>query len=257
MKFRLALCALLFVASISGGAEWAVESARNEASSAAELVHRQIRVENTLTNESATIELALFSTRTQMLRMIDNPNGASDLAQAAQANGCLAGTNGGYFDPNFAPLGLRVIDGKMVAPLMRARLLTGVLLSSREATQILRVSEYSAKRNAYSAVQCGPLLVDGGHAVKGLDRTRVARRTFAVVGTERAALGFCSEVSLAQLSQILSGTRLAENFKISRALNLDGGSSSAFWFKRAQGSPFSIVEYKNVRDFVGVIPKQN
>jgi hypothetical protein len=50
---------------------------------------------------------------------------------------------------------------------------------------------------------------------------------------------------------------LGEDFRINRALNLDGGSSSAFWFKRSNGSVFSISEMKNVRDFIGLVPKQN
>jgi uncharacterized protein YigE (DUF2233 family) len=257
MKSSPIFFVLLFIAAFSGRAEWVIHSARNEAGPAAGVVHRQVQVEDAIAGESATLELAFFSTKANLLRVIDNPSGTYDLAQAMPANQCLAGVNGGYFDPSFAPLGLRIIDGKMVRPVVRARLMTGILLSARENMQILRVGEYSARRKAYSAVQCGPLLVDGGHAVKGLDRTRVARRTFAVVGTERAALGFCSEVSLGQLSQILSGVRLAENFKISRALNLDGGSSSAFWFKRSNGTPFSIVEYKTVRDFVGIVPKKD
>ena len=124
-------------------------------------------MEDASAGESATLELVFFSAKASLLRVIDNPNGASDLAQAMPANECLAGVNGGYFDPNFAPLGLRIIDGKMVQPVVRARLMTGFLLSSRENTQILRVGEYSARRKAYSAVQCGPLLVDGAQPVKG------------------------------------------------------------------------------------------
>ena len=59
---------------------------------------------------------------------------------------------------------------------------------------------------------------------------------------------------LTDLSKILT-TQFAPNFKIHRALNLDGGSSSAFWFKRADGSVFSIPEQKTVRDFVAIVPK--
>jgi hypothetical protein len=43
--------------------------------------------------------------------------------------------------------------------------------------------------------------------------------------------------------------------KVQRALNLDGGSSSALWFKRKDGTVFSIREQKSVRDFVAVVPK--
>jgi hypothetical protein len=150
---------------------------------------------------------------------------------------------------------LRIIDGKVVRPALRARLMTGVLLSAPGVIQILRLGEYSVHRKATAAVQCGPLLVEGGMPVKGLDRTRAARRTFALMAGDRAALGLCSETSLAGAAQILSALRLENGVKVSRALNLDGGSSSAFWFKRADGSIFSISEMKNVRDFIGVVPR--
>ena len=71
----------------------------------------------------------------------------------------------------------------------------------------------------------------------------------------RALLGFCSEVSLADLANILATTSVTADLKIQRAINLDGGSSSAFWFARENGSVFSVPEQKPVRDFVGVLPK--
>ncbi len=39
-----------------------------------------------------------------------------------------------------------------------------------------------------------------------------------------------------------------------RALNLDGGSSTAFWFA-GKGDVFSIREAKSVRDFVAIVPR--
>jgi uncharacterized protein YigE (DUF2233 family) len=169
---------------------------------------------------------------------------------------CLAGANGGYFDPDYTPIGLLVVDGNVVAPLQRARLLTGVLTASSRKVQILRIREFSRHQKLDEAIQCGPFLVDFGRRVHGLDDSRSARRTFAAVGNnERAALGSCSEVSLAQLAEILATTQLAEDFRIQRVLNLDGGSSSAFWFGRENGAAYSIPGQKTVRDFVGVVPK--
>jgi hypothetical protein len=57
------------------------------------------------------------------------------------------------------------------------------------------------------------------------------------------------------LGQILATTPIAADSKIDRALNLDGGSSSAFWFMWEDGSAFSIPGQKPVRDFVAVVPK--
>jgi hypothetical protein len=67
-----------------------------------------------------------------------------------------------------------------------------------------------------------------------------------------AALGISSGLTLAQLSDALSSVPLRDDFKIWRAMNLDGGSSSAFWFARKNGGALSIPEEKSVRDFVGI-----
>jgi uncharacterized protein YigE (DUF2233 family) len=256
MKSRALVAALLLACAAHVHAAWQIASVSEESSAGAGLEHRHIALEDADTAESATLELALFSSKTATLRVVDNADGASDLARAMRANGCIAGVNGGYFDTNFAPLGLRIANGKAFARLIRARLLTGILLSTNDGVQILRVGEYGkSRRNPIAALQCGPLLVDGSRAVKGLEPTRLARRTFAVVAGDRAALGFCSDVSLAQLAQILSGVALADDFKVQRALNLDGGSSSAFWFRREKGGALSLPEEKTVRDFVGIVPK--
>lgn len=253
---RTVLALLLFGVSAVRG-QWTATSSRSESSPAGDLIHQHVRLEDMATGKSAAVDLALFPIKSKfLLRVIDNAGGSADLAGAVPAAGCLAAVNGGYFDPNFAPLGLRIVDGKILKPLIHARLMTGILISSPGSTQILRVAEYSRHRNAYSALQCGPLLVDAGRPVKGLDATRTARRTFAVVGNDRAALGICSSVSLAQLAQILAVTYLAEDSKVQRALNLDGGSSSAFWFRR-DGDAFSISEVKSVRDFVGIVLKKD
>ena len=107
----------------------------------------------------------------------------------------------------------------------------------------------------HDALQCGPFLVDRGQPVPGLNDTRSARRSFVVAsGSDRAAIGFCSGVTLAQLGKILGTPGLAPDLKVQRALNLDGGSSSAFWFAGERG-PFSISEQKTVRNFVAVAPK--
>jgi uncharacterized protein YigE (DUF2233 family) len=169
--------------------------------------------------------------------------------------GCLAGVNGAYFDPDNKPVGLLISDARLIAPLRKARLLSGVLSVAKGQVRLQRVSEFSMKGRITQALQCGPFLVDHGRSVAGLDNSRSARRTFvAVGGANEIALGSCSSVSLAQLSRILASGKIGGDLKIDRALNLDGGSSSAFWFGGGD-EPFSIPEQKTVRDFVGVVAK--
>jgi exopolysaccharide biosynthesis protein len=253
-KLKAAL--LFLVVAATAHAEWKILSADSE-SGRAGILHQNVVLKDAETNERATIDFALFSTRSCTLRLIDQPTPPrSDLAYAMRRERCLAAANGGYFDPDYAPIGLLVVDGKVVAPLQRARLLTGVLTASLRRMQILRIREFSRHQKLDAAVQSGPFLVDLGERVGGLDDSRSARRTFAATGNnDRAAIGFCSEVSLAQLAEILATTQLAEDFRIQRALNLDGGSSSAFWFARENGAAYSIPEQKTVRDFVAVVAR--
>ena len=233
-------------------ADWQIVATSNESSPVAGLVHRYLKLAETETGVRAIVDLALFSTKACKLRVIDNPDGAADLAATMRREDCLAGVNGGYFDPNFGPLGLRIVDGEITSRLIHGRLMTGVVASSDNLTQIFRVGEFSLRRKWNAAVECGPFLVDLAKPVKGLEATRAARRTFAVTGSgDRAAVGFASEMALADLARILA--KPLGDFKVQRALNLDGGSSSAFWFKRETGNAYSISEQKNVRDFVGIV----
>jgi uncharacterized protein YigE (DUF2233 family) len=239
----------------SARADWVVTSSQTDRAAVAGLEHRRLVLAESGTKERATLDLALFSTKTATLRVIDNPTSEDDLAAVMQREHCVAGVNGGYFDPANAPVGLLISDGKLIAPLRKARLLSGVMIVANGRVQLLRFAEYSSRRNAIDALQCGPFLVDRGQPVAGLDDTRSARRTFIVTGgSDRAGIGYCSDATLAQLGKILATPTLAPELRVQRALNLDGGSSSAFWFA-GERSPFSIPEQKTVRDFVAVVPK--
>ena len=254
-EFLFGSALLLFaLAATAHGEDWTIVSANSEPGRAG-VSHRHIVLENAATRQIA-VDLAIFSTKSCSLRVIQNENGAAALGDMMRQEGCLASVNGGYFNDKFAPIGLRIVNGQMIASLQRARLITGVLVASSRGVQIVRTREFSQQQKFNAAIQCGPFLIDQGRSIRGLEKTRAARRTFAAVGgVDRAALGSCTDVSLSELAKILETTGLAEDFKIQRALNLDGGSSSGFWFKRANGSAFSISEEKIVRDFVAVVPK--
>jgi uncharacterized protein YigE (DUF2233 family) len=239
----------------SARADWTVTSSQTERAAVAGVEHRRVVLTERGTGERATLDLALFSTKAATLRVIDNPTGEDNLAAVMRREHCLAGVNGGYFDPENRPVGLLITDGKLLAPLRKARLLSGVMIVSNGRVQLLRFAEYSSRRNATAALQSGPFLVDHGQPVAGLDNTRSARRTFIVAaGFDRVGIGYCSEATLAQLGKILATTGLASDLKVQRALNLDGGSSSAFWFA-GEGKPFSISEQKPVRDLLAIVPR--
>ena len=244
---------LLLVASARS--EWIVTSSQTERAVTGGIEHRRVILSDSAADEQAMLDAAIFSSSSIRVRVIDNPTGGENLSDAMRSEHCIAGVNGGYFDLANAPVGLLISDGKLIVPLRKAKLLSGVMVVTNGRVQLLRTTEYSSKRKATAALQCGPFLIDRGQPVPGLNDTRAARRTFILTnGSDRAAIGFCSEVTLAQLGKILTTRDLAPELKVQRALNLDGGSSSAFWFAGERG-PFSIPEQKTVRDFVAVVSK--
>jgi phosphodiester glycosidase len=250
---KLSAAFLFLLLALRASADWSVLSTRNEASAGSGIEYRHTDLEESETGDSAIVDLALFSTKSCKLKVIDNADRSSSLREVMNRASCLAGVNGGYFDPDFAPLGLRIVDGKVTSRLVRGRLLTGVVASDN-VTQLFRAGEFPSKRKWSAAIECGPFLVDLARPVRGLEGTRAARRTFVATGSgDRAALGFCPEATLAELGKILA-TSLGD-FKISRALNLDGGSSSGFWFKRSDGGVYLFPEQKTVRDFIGIVPR--
>lgn len=250
------LAFVLFVALARASGAWWVVSSEVVSITANDCRHVRTIVEQTESGDRAQLHLALFDSRKATLKVIDQPNEPrSALAETMEHPNYLAGSNGSYFEPDYTPLGLLVSDGRLIAPLRKARLLSGVLVVTNGRLRLQRVAEFSRKARPVDALQSGPFLVDGGRAVSGLNAERLARRTFiATDATTRAGLGYCSTVSLAQLAEILATTDLVRDFTIKRALNLDGGSSSAFWF-RDEKRAFSIPEQKTVRNFVAVTPK--
>jgi uncharacterized protein YigE (DUF2233 family) len=187
------------------------------------------------------------------LIVLDNPGNARRLDEVMKERGCLAGVNGGYFHPDTTPLGLVVSEGRKVHPLERARLLSGLLVMNGKEPALLRVGEFSRAAPLSDALQAGPFLVDRGEPVRGLDATKQARRT-VVLTDDSGRYGLTvaeSPVTLADLAAILATRGIVHESRVVRALNLDGGSSSAFWARTSSGEVY-LREAKRVRNFLCV-----
>lgn len=210
----------------------------------------RIRVEG----DGGTVELHLFvfDPRKHTLAVADNPTGEQSLADAAMARGAVAGVNGGYFHPDRTPLGLVVSDGKTLHVQERARLLSGLVVAARGGLLLPRVAEYKAGGNTREALQAGPFLVDGGKPVAGLNAMRPAARTAVMMAGKRWAVATTGWVTLATAGAILATPELVPGARVSRALNLDGGSSTGMWV--AGKEPYYRREAREVRNYLLVVP---
>ena len=201
------------------------------------------------------LHLVSFHAKTHTFAVMDNPAGAFDLGSAAVKRDALAAANGGYFHPDRTPLGLLVRQGATIHPLERAKLLSGLVVVTKDRIALLRTAEFKASANVREALQAGPFLVDGGKAVAGLNDTRGAARTVVFTdGAGRFGLLICKSATLAETARILAAPGLLPAGKITRALNLDGGSSTALWVKQ-EPAPFYAREWKGVRNYLAVVPR--
>ena len=151
-----------------------------------------------------------------------------------------------------------VCDGRLVEPVTRARLLTGALVVTRNHHIALRrVNRPLHDKHARQALQSGPFLVENGQEVAGLNAQHSAQRVAVVTdGWRRWGLVTSSDVTLAEFGTILADPALLpDGLRITGALNLDGGHSTAMWSQQPGREPYYLHEGGSVRDFVGIVPR--
>lgn len=213
------------------------------------------------TDGSATVSLdvVVFDTRQCRVCVLDQPDanaGGGAIANVMRAHAAVAGVNGGYFTPEFQPLGLMIASGKPTGVYATSTLLGGVLVSTQGTPRLLWRKEYSAQAGTTDLVQAGPRVVDGGRPLPKLERGKSRARTFiATDGRHGWAVGLVKSTSLGELADLLASPRIIPNLHVTRALNLDGGRSSAIWMRTAAGEEISEPGWSTVRNFIAVVPR--
>lgn len=148
--------------------------------------------------------------------------------------GALVGINGGYFDINERPLGLRRIAGvERSAPWAKAH--GGVVAFG--GARLFVGPRALMPSDVESAVQCKPLLVerDGENGIATDDGRRAARTTACDTGDGAAHFVLFIPAAnggptLRETAEILRAPREKGGFGCRAALNLDGGPSTGVWF---------------------------
>lgn len=244
---------ILFIAASPLQAGWKIDSTKSLGSPAPGV--EVIETECSSGDQTARLTAILFSEKTHTLRLIDSPApGNATLENTLRRENAIAGVNGGYFQPDFRPVGLAIADGKTLTPFKQAKLLSGILgVSPKGAITIIRSSAYAAQKPAFTqALQCGPMLIQNATPVPGLESTRIARRTVIATGpNHHRALLRLTSITLADTAKILSLPGILGDWTPQTALNLDGGSSTALW----AAETLSLPEISRVRNFLALFPK--
>jgi exopolysaccharide biosynthesis protein len=181
----------------------------------------------------AEVQVVYFAPAEIQLEVVTNLDGnIQGVRDAVERRGSFGGINGGYFEANLNPIGLLVSNNRVVHPTQKAKLLSGIFFVRNGHPELTRTSEFSGTRGVQQAIQCGPFLVDGGRTVDGLNYLRVAPRTFIFTcGPTVWGFGICRSVTLKEMGDILAHGNVIPDHRIMRALNFDGGSSTALYLK--------------------------
>jgi uncharacterized protein YigE (DUF2233 family) len=248
--FLLCLAILSLIAESASGS-WVLE--KSDAQPAPEgLDFSECRIKSE--SSDATLWVVTFDPKAHVFAVMDNPTGAFDLGSASEKRGALAGVNGGYFHPDRTPLGLVVRQGVEIHPLEHAKLLSGILSITPTAIVLQRTGAFKSSPAVREALQAGPFLVERGKPIVGLEATKEAART-VVFQDAKGRCGFliCKSTTLAGMAEILGAATIFPDGKVVRAMNLDGGTSTAMWVRGSP--PFYVREWKSVRNYLAIVPR--
>jgi uncharacterized protein YigE (DUF2233 family) len=183
-------------------------------------------------------QLALVTAKTLALK-----NASAD--QFAQHSEALLSVNGGFFDHEFRPLGLRINNKKLENPLKRISW-WGIFYIKNNKPHISNVRHFNQDDEIVFAVQSGPRLL-----VKG----KIPSLKPGVA--DRSALGITKDgkvIILVSTSSAMTTKALARMLKspplsCTDAINLDGGSSSQL-FAHIDSFRLNVHGFSNVSDAI-------
>lgn len=208
---------------------------------------------------TAEVSVVIFDSQRCALRILDQPTahaGSHVLSSIMRRAGAIAGVNGGFFHPDFSTVGLVIADGHSTGQFMQSSLVSGAMVVIGQEPYLVWNSEFLGKQGVTQMVQAGPRLVDAGRPLPTLNRTKYAARSFIATDGQRLwALGTVRSTTLAGLGALLASDGLLPDMEVHRALNLDGGHSTAIYVLQAEGPEISRPGWSTVRNYVAVVPK--
>ena len=154
--------------------------------------------------------------------------GWMDIRALAKKTGALAAINGGFFTPEYRPLGLMIMDGKEIHPLRKAD--WGVFYVQDNQARIIHTTEFQNNRNITQALQVGPRLVVNGRELQM--KKQVARRSAVGVTKKNQVILLNTddtEVYAQDLARIFHLPESEGGLECRDAMVLDGGPSAQMY----------------------------
>ena len=110
------------------------------------------------------ISVVRFDSSSCTLRVVDQPQSWSFtdlLSDSMRSVKAIAGVNGGYFHPDFTPLGLMIANGKRQGQFTRSGLVSGMICVSDGEPALIWNSESPDTTNASDFLQAAEVFLSG------------------------------------------------------------------------------------------------
>lgn len=201
----------------------------------------------TVSFEDTTFSYSFFRAReSSSLMLIPNFKDRQSFEAITTAHGCTAAINGGFYQENNTPLGWFVAEGKTLASPIQSTLFNAFLSIGRDGA----VAIGQEATSAYYGVQAGPLLIANSQLrTLRIQNDEQARRSVIATTSEGQAVLlsiFSSEQVfegpyLEDLPEIVALISKNQSLSLTDAMNLDGGSASAFYSEETRLGELTYV----------------
>lgn len=202
--------------------------------------------------------LVVFDEATVGVEVVANTSKADAkwLRELALSRGAIAGCNGGYFDPpKMLPACLEIAGGASTGTYGSTGPTYGSVFGVRDGKLFIESeAEFQSVKGVTQMIQCSPILMQEGRAHRCGGDVSTGRTFIATNGQGRWAIATASRARLNDLADFMDQSETLLGFKVTRAMNLDGGPSTALWCQDAKGEVHDTHEGWKVRNVVLVIP---
>lgn len=190
----------------------------------------------TVTVGGQTVAYEIFQAKPSQISLIPNFSERKNSEELVTEHACVRGVNGGFYTPSYAPLGLFVVDGEEFGRQSSSLLVNGFLGLRRDAAPFIGTTIPDG--NHRFILQTGPLLFSNGNPLRlAINNDEHARRMTAALSDagEFIFIALYTPESvfdgplLSDVPSVLAAISAKESLSFSEAINLDGGSASAFY----------------------------
>lgn len=163
----------------------------------------------------------------------------------------LLSINGGFFDHNYQPLGLRISRQQQYSPLKQISW-WGIFYIKDQKPHLSSARRYKNNQHIDFAVQSGPRLIVNGHIIPSLKAGHAERSALGITDDEHVIILVTDNTPMTTMT--LATLMQSPPLNCRDALNLDGGSSSQL-FAHIGSFRINVHGFSNVSDAIIVKPK--